>query len=337
MNLHENKNLFRQAVQATAQQMGILDIYVEKDYWVTLALHAIFENEIGEETVFKGGTALSKCFGIIKRFSEDIDLVVLRKEDETGSQLKRKLKKITTAVTSELEEVEIDGITNKMGMIRKVAYNYNKVFKGIYSQVRDVIIVEVTWLGRYEPYHTQAISSYIFEMMKTNDQLAIAEEYNMLPFEVQVLDVRRTICEKIMSLVRFSHTENAIENLNNKVRHTYDIHQLLKEKEIRGFFNSKDFDEMLLNVAHDDVESFKSGNEWLKIHPKDAILFSKPSETWGEIKKTYESSFKELVYGDFPDEKEILKTIQTIAERLQKVNWSITFQIELRGNLRKLN
>ena len=49
---------------------------VHKDYWVTYALFTIFTNEIGKDTVFKGGTALSKCFSMIEHFSEDIDLVV---------------------------------------------------------------------------------------------------------------------------------------------------------------------------------------------------------------------------------------------------------------------
>ena len=69
MKLHEDKKLFKQAVQKTAEEKGILDIYVEKDYWVTYALYTIFKNEIGKETIFKGGTALSKCFGLIERFS----------------------------------------------------------------------------------------------------------------------------------------------------------------------------------------------------------------------------------------------------------------------------
>lgn len=77
MNLHESPSLFSEGIRATAQQMGILDIYVEKDYWVTKALHLIFSDPIGAEVVFKGGTALSKCYGLIERFSEDIDLVVL--------------------------------------------------------------------------------------------------------------------------------------------------------------------------------------------------------------------------------------------------------------------
>ena len=87
MRLHENSKLFKQAVRATAQQMGLLDIYVEKDYWVTFALYTIFGHEIGKQTVFKGGTALSKCYGLIERFSEDIDLVVLRNKLGLTSQV----------------------------------------------------------------------------------------------------------------------------------------------------------------------------------------------------------------------------------------------------------
>jgi len=81
MRLHEDETLFRQAVIATAAEfataaeLNIQEIFIEKDYWVTYALHGIFHAPIGEETVFKGGTALSKCFGLMDRFSEDIDLV----------------------------------------------------------------------------------------------------------------------------------------------------------------------------------------------------------------------------------------------------------------------
>jgi len=56
MKLHTNKELFRDAVIATSQRRGIKEIFIEKDYWVTLILKAIFKNEIGKETVFKGGT-----------------------------------------------------------------------------------------------------------------------------------------------------------------------------------------------------------------------------------------------------------------------------------------
>ncbi len=73
MKLHEDKKLFNEAIRATAQRMDILDIYIEKDYWVCFALHTIFEGNFKDMVVFKGGTALSKCHQIIERFSEDID------------------------------------------------------------------------------------------------------------------------------------------------------------------------------------------------------------------------------------------------------------------------
>ncbi len=323
MKLHENKELFQDAITATSQQKRIPEIYIEKDYWVTLALHAIFNNEIGKETVFKGGTALSKCNQLIDRFSEDIDLVVLRKDRETNNQLKSKIKKISKCVTKVIPEIEVDGITHKMGMIRKTAHSYEKSFDGDFGQVRDNIIVESTWLGHFEPYTTGTVSSYIYEMMLKTNQQDIINQYGMNPFDVLVLRTERTLCEKLMSLVRFSQTEQPITDLSNKIRHTYDIHMMLKDDELKSFFNSKEFDVMLLKVANDDVISFKNNNSWLSNHPINTILFSETESTWNQIKDTYETSFKELVFGEFPSENEIMNTLKVVAERLKTIEWNI--------------
>jgi len=323
MKLHENKVLFRQSIQFTAQQMQILPIYVEKDYWVTYVLHLIFHNEIGAETIFKGGTALSKCFGLIERFSEDIDLVVLKREGEGGNQLKNKLKKITNLVGTKLTEVDEEGITHKVGMLRKIAYNYPKTFTGTFGQVRENIIVEATWLGRYEPFHNTIISSYVFRMMESAGQHQIAEEYDLLPFEVQVLHVNRTICEKIMSLVRFSYGDDPITDLQNKIRHTYDLHQLLTVPSINDFFESSAFEEMLSLVGQDDVASFRNNNEWLANHPKDAKIFSETEETWKELENTYTNDFANLVYGTLPTSEEVLGSLIKIRERLKDINWNV--------------
>ena len=50
MTLHNNKTLFKEAVLATATQKNLPDIYIEKDYWVTLALYTIFKSDIGSQT-----------------------------------------------------------------------------------------------------------------------------------------------------------------------------------------------------------------------------------------------------------------------------------------------
>lgn len=324
MKLHENIDLFKESVQTTAERMGIYDIYIEKDYWVCYALKLIYESKIRDEIIFKGGTALSKCYKYIDRFSEDIDLVVLRKEKETGNQLKGKLKKVTKAVTEPFEEIAMEGITNKMGMIRKIAYNYPKTFKGKYGPVRDFIIIEATWLGYFEPYSKRTVNTYLYDMMVAANQTALAKEYDLMPFEALVLDARRTFCEKIMSLVRFSHTKNPIEDLNAKIRHVYDIHQLLKDEDIQAFFNSSDFEVMLIKVANDDVQGFKNNNEWLRYHPKEALIFKSPKETWNQLKDTYQNDFKNLVFGDLPNEESVLSTIQEVSERMTPIKWTIS-------------
>ena len=61
----------------TAARRGLLPVMVEKDFWVSWTLAVLFGHpEFGGQLVFKGGTSLSKVFGVIERFSEDIDLSV---------------------------------------------------------------------------------------------------------------------------------------------------------------------------------------------------------------------------------------------------------------------
>jgi len=326
MKLHENKELFNDAVTFTAQKINIPAIYVEKDYWVTYVLNTIFNHPVGEETIFKGGTALSKCYNLINRFSEDIDLVVLRKENETDNQLKKKLKTISKIVGNELPEIKDYDLTHKRGMIRKTAHSYVKQFDGNFGQVRDAIVVEATWFGYYEPFTTKNVNSLVGEMMINNGQEEIVKDYGLLPFEVKVLEPTRTICEKIMSLVRFSYTDEPIKDLQNKIRHTYDLHYLLQEKGLSNFFNSEDFTRMFLKVANDDIESFKNNNKWLNNHPSKALIFSDLKNVWKELMPVYNGLFKNLTYGDFPNDTEVLTTLYRIKERLKQINWIISLK-----------
>jgi len=323
MRLHLNKALFRDAVRFTAQQMEIQPIFIEKDYWVTYALHTIFNHPIGSDTVFKGGTALSKCYKLIDRFSEDIDLVVLRREGESNNQLTEKIKTIGKVISTVLTEIQIEGVTHKMGMNRKTAHSYQKEFQGEYGQVRDVIVVEATWLGYHEPYAKKELISLMGEMMRKNGQETIAVEYGLQPFDVQVLEPIRTLCEKIMSLVRFSYGENPMADLKQKIRHTYDLHQLLQQEEFSDFFNSTAFGEMLLKVANDDIASFKNNNQWLIHHPNESLLFKDLDAVWKDLKPAYNGDFKDLVYGSFPNEKAVLDTLKKIKERLESITWTI--------------
>lgn len=76
MNLHSDGALFLELVQVAAQRLQVPEAYIEKDYWVTRALKHLSESPDAGVVVFKGGTALSKAYKLINRFSEDIDLAI---------------------------------------------------------------------------------------------------------------------------------------------------------------------------------------------------------------------------------------------------------------------
>lgn len=323
MRLHTNKELFQDAVLATVEYLDMREIYVEKDYWVTVALYEIFHSELANQFVFKGGTALSKCYKLIERFSEDIDMVVLRNEGENDNQLKKKIRAISRVVAEVIPEIQIEGLTNKMGNIRKTVHQYEKMFEGNFAQAREHVVVEATWLGNFEPFSEMQVGSYIYEMMVAKGQDQLIKQYNMAPFELQVLSKLRTFCEKIMSLVRFSRSEDPITDLRNKIRHVYDIHQMLRDEETKQFFNSERFDEMLLKVGRDDMIGYRNNNEWIPFHPSTALIFEKPTETWEKLSTEYNGNFKDLVTGELPLEENLTQTLGIIADRLKKVSWEI--------------
>lgn len=321
MRLHINTSLFEEAIRATSTAMSLEAKYVEKDYWVTLALQELFLSEFANKLVFKGGTALSKCYGIIERFSEDIDLVLLDAGDLSGNKKKELIKKVSKIIEPILPEIEIEGLTHKTGQIRKTAHKYVKEFNDSDNQVRDVIVLEVNWLGDPDPYITVKVSSYIYEMMLSSKQGALVDEYEMHPFTVKVMDMKRTFCEKIMSLIRFSYKDNPIEELQKKVRHTYDLHMLIQQAEVEEFFNSDEFQNMMLKVVENDLEAYKDSRECLRNHPKDSLLFTDLENVWSKIKGVYLTDFGKLVHGMLPQENEVLGSLQKIKEKVNQIDW----------------
>ena len=90
-NLHNDKEAFNDIIVATSNALGIEMAIVEKDYYVSLLLNEINKNY--PDIIFKGGTSLSKCYKIINRFSDDIDIGI--NADKATEGMRRNL---TTAV-----------------------------------------------------------------------------------------------------------------------------------------------------------------------------------------------------------------------------------------------
>ena len=91
MNLHKDKEAFDAAIKATSRYFNFSPAIIEKDYYVTLILLELTKRVPG--LVFKGGTSLSKCYKLIDRFSEDIDITLEEKYQTQKQKRKQKREK----------------------------------------------------------------------------------------------------------------------------------------------------------------------------------------------------------------------------------------------------
>ena len=88
MNLQNDRKVFQNVIQLASQELNILPVFIEKDYWISIVLKRLSKSKYSDSVVFKGGTSLSKGFRLINRFSEDVDLAILKTSEMSGNQLK---------------------------------------------------------------------------------------------------------------------------------------------------------------------------------------------------------------------------------------------------------
>ena len=72
----EERKVILQNISEEREKNSIPDYAIEKDWWVTMVLKALFSVDCADSLLFKGGTSLSKGWGLIERFSEDIDIAL---------------------------------------------------------------------------------------------------------------------------------------------------------------------------------------------------------------------------------------------------------------------
>lgn len=154
MKLHENKQLFADAVRATAEAMGIAPEFVEKDYWICQILQRLSRHPDADRIIWKGGTSLSKAYSLVKRFSSDVDFAVVSGE-LSPSQLKQLITRISKDTTTDLTEKEVEGGTKKIGRYRKTYHEYDSVIaqhNARYNFLGNHVVVEINTYGNPFPH-----------------------------------------------------------------------------------------------------------------------------------------------------------------------------------------
>ena len=299
VNLHEKTKDFRDSVQATANSLGILEIFIEKDYWVTYVLKKLSDSDFKDDVVFKGGTSLAKAFNLIKRFSEDIDLALLKKRGLSGNAIRKKFRGIEKILMGSFEEIV--HASSKHSKIRKTSYAYPKILRSYdnfkQTAARDSLILELNAYTNPIPNLKRPIETYIAKYLRGFDESLIFQ-YGLDSFEINVLNIDRTFVEKVLCLARISIGDDSYAELKNKDRHFYDIYMLLKTPEIQKFIKSSKFEDMLKDALKDDLSNREFERDWQVPFLKEAPLFHKIDNIFFNIKKACNDSLKTLVYGD---------------------------------------
>jgi predicted nucleotidyltransferase component of viral defense system len=313
MNLHYDIKLFYRTLRAASQHLDIKLEFVEKDYWITLVLSRLAKSKYVDESVFKGGTSLSKGYNLIERFSEDVDIAIINDTGKTGNEIKTIIRTIEKEITPDLTEVQMDGVTSKGSRFRKSVFEYTSSEKGNYN---NKLIVEINSFANPFPHQPLTIKSMVYDFLfQTNNEKYI-DEFNLQPFVVNVLSKQQTLMEKLVSLIRFSFKENSIQSISEKIRHFYDIYYLMKNYECIEFVASDSFKKQFDTILQHDRAMFEEPMGWQSKSISESPLVTDFTSIWKQIKEKYQTELTAFAYRPIPDEKDIAKCFEYLLIRI---------------------
>ena len=322
MELHKNNSDFIALVPQISKQLNLPQHVIEKDYWVTMMLKKMSEFEYRDFMVFKGGTSLSKGYGFIRRFSEDID-IALKPEAFSSSGIH---KRTGEAIHKFIKKAKIDEFTTINEGKESEKQRYKRVYEfpryfdyPALSPIHDRVILEVNAFSNPTPIESVTIVSIMGEYIGQHFGKAKQEESGLMPFTLDALTPERSFCEKLLALRRAAHKSK--EFLEARVRHLYDIYQLYKIDRIKRFVESNDFEKMLMTCYQDDELNQKISNEVSNRFIENK-LFDTPADTIQSIAENYSNLRRVTFDGVLPSIDDIISTIISISYRLKEFTFS---------------
>ena len=215
--LHENRDQFTEALNLAVFKTGLKPEIIEKDYYVTMILKKLSEQV--DYAVFKGGTSLQKCYRVISRFSEDIDITT----DEALSQSqKKKLKYGIVGITKELN-LEIPNIadTRSRRDYNRYELTYDSVLNRQMGAVKPSVLLETSFSEISFPTVTLPVHSYMGDLFEM-EAPALLEQYQLDAFPMKAQSLERTLIDKVFALCDYYLQGN----VRRHSRHLYDIFKL---------------------------------------------------------------------------------------------------------------
>ncbi len=343
--LAASSNDRRDAFVGASRRLGTAAQNIEKDFWVCWTLDALFNHlpTGGPRLLFKGGTSLSKAFGLISRFSEDIDITVFREdigetasveslEALSGKKRQAKLDAIKDACQAyiggmfmeqlkayfqdTLERAQIDqppkvelDLDDVSG--QSLLLWYPSVLAATDGYIRPAVKIECGAKSALDPNRSQAIRPYVAEDVPALDLTVL---------NIVTVDAERTFWDKIVilhGLRNWFDKRGALRGGGQRVsRHYYDVYQLL----VSGTGDAALAD---LNLGRDCVRHarmfFNSPDLGLATAAVDTFDLLPARAMIADLKRDY-AAMSGMIFGEIPDFEAVLDSVAALQKRLNETN-----------------
>ncbi|MEF9895577.1 MAG: nucleotidyl transferase AbiEii/AbiGii toxin family protein [Clostridia bacterium] len=323
----EKSQDWRALFHNTAMKKGLSDAIVEKDFWVCWTLYYLFESSLWRHGLaFKGGTSLSKCYGIIKRFSEDIDLILDWRilgyctnemwGARSNTQQERYCKEINGRTADFLANEFLPTLTRDFGKLlphpfglsidacdpQTVCFDYPKCFQTEY--VLGTIRLEIGALAAWTPAQTRRITPYCAECYG-----ALFEQPSA---QVLTVSAARTFWEKVTILHKEAFRTNG-KLPPRYSRHYYDLY-CMDKLTVKGAAYA-DL-ELLERVVAFKARFYHSNAARYDLAHPGTMRLMPPQDCLIGLAADYEQ-MQDMLFGDKPS---FGKVIETIARMEGEIN-----------------
>lgn len=318
-------------LQQAIGKVGLPSQAIEKDIWVSTILQLVFTLPFADKLVFKGGTSLSKVWGIINRFSEDIDLAIDRslfglQGDLTKKQLKKLRKASSVFVREDFKnalqqaiedyglshlctlEAEPDGEgDNTYPEPRKLFLHYTSALTEKLDYIQPMVLLEIGSRSLFEPNKRSSISSIIegvFPSIQTT----------LVDVELATSTPEKTFLEKVFLLHELFSIPGHGMTANRKSRHLYDLFRMIDDgialeavKDDKLWETIRHHREIFTSVR--DLDYMPDIRKRLVLVPREDII-----DNW---RRDYEIMCQAMIYGDKPTFGELLEAMHELENRFK--------------------
>jgi predicted nucleotidyltransferase component of viral defense system len=309
------------------KKVGLPPKSIEKDWWVTMTLRALFQCECAEYIVFKGGTSLSKAWNLIERFSEDIDIAIDRKFFGFDGELRKKqinnLRRVSCSYISGQLKEELDnklknaGISGYSVSVAKsedttkdpqiIEVYYDSLFNVGYIQ--EKVLIEIGARSLIEPSREVQLRSIL---ANTFPDAAFADDYYPIPTVVP----QRTFLEKAFLLHEEFQKSAEHIRVNRMSRHIYDLEKMMDTNFATEALNDRELYKAI--VAHRSTLTKMKEVDYTT-HTPDKINFVPPLNIIDLWKADYESMQNNMIYGKSLPFDELIDRIKELNERFRNI------------------